>query len=142
MEDSVKRKYAYYFLIVFFVLLSIINAIISFFEYNEIKEIKNHSFETKAKVVKEVQNVFGGQKSYKYLLRYNFKNDVFENFERGLHQQGFYEMNKEINIVVNKKNPNSFVIKDDVNKYINHLLISFSGLILLIVFIKFKSKII
>lgn len=142
MEESEKRKYAYHFLIVFLILLSIINAVISFSEYNKIKEIKKDSFETTASVVKEVQNFFGGQKSYKYLLRYDFESRVFENYETGIHQQGFYKINEKISIIISKKNPNSFVIKDEINKYINYILISLVGLLLLGILVKFKSKIV
>jgi hypothetical protein len=122
--------------------LFIINAVISFSEYNKIKEIKNDSFETTAIVVKEVKNFFGGQKSYKYLLRYDFESEVYENYEIGIHHQDFYKINEKISIIISKKNPNSFVIKDEINKYINHILISFAGLLLLGILVKFKSKII
>lgn len=62
MIESEKRKYAYYLFIIFSILLCIINAFISYSNFRQVKEIKKNPIELIAKVTKEEQNTFGGQK--------------------------------------------------------------------------------
>ncbi|WP_297868170.1 hypothetical protein [uncultured Flavobacterium sp.] len=142
MIESEKRKFAYYFLITFSILLFAINAIISYSNYTHVKEIKKNPLELIAKVIKEEQNTFGTHKSFKYLLEYYYNGVKFENFKRGIHEHNFYKLNQEINIVAFKDNPNLFVVKNEIDKYLNSLLISIFGVFIFIILVKFKSKII
>jgi len=76
------------------------------------------------------------------LLEYYYNGVKFENFERGIHEHNFYKLNQEINIVAFKDNPNLFVVKNEIDKYLNSLLISIFGVFIFIILVKFKSKII
>lgn len=142
MNESDKRKYGYYFFIFISILCFIINLIIAYSKFTESSGIRNNPYNTFATVIKEEQNVFGGQKSYKYLLRYNFNNISYDKFELGIHEHNYYKLNQKIEIVLNRNNPEMFVIKEEINKYLNHLLISVFSLLIFVILIKFKSKIV
>ena len=142
MIESEKIKYAYYLFIIFSILLCIINAFISYSNFRQVKEIKKNPIELIAKVTKEEQNTFGGHKSFKYLLEYNYNGVKYENFERGIHEYNFYRLGQKLNIVVFKDNPNLFVVKDEIDKYLNSFFISIFGVFLFVILVRFKSKII
>lgn len=142
MDESDKRKFGYYFFIVFSLVCFFINAIIAYSKYTESSSIRNNSYDAIATVVKEEQNYFGGNKSYKYLLKYSFDNVLYQEFELGIHEHNYYQINQKIEIIINKKEPNVFVIKDEINQYKNYFIISLVSLLLFIILIRFKSRIV
>lgn len=142
MTEFDKRKYGIYLFIIAALGFSIINGIIFYTKYLDWKKIKNNSQEVEAIVVNEEQNNFGGQKIYKYLLKYYFNENEYEVYEQGIHEHDYYKINQKISLIINKKNPKTFVIKENAFQYRNHLMISIIALLVFFILIKFKSKII
>lgn len=142
MKEERKRELGYYFFIVASIVCFLINGIIFYTKFEEWNTIKMNSQEVTATVIKEEQNFFGGNKSYKYLFSYYFDEIKYEVFESGMYEHGFYQITQKVQIVVDKKEPNVFVVKEKAYQYQNHLIISLISLLVFAVLIKFKSKII
>lgn len=85
-------RFVYYGFMSLFFFGTIVTFIGFFSEFNKWKAIKNDSYITYAKIIKEEKNRFGGSNTFKYQLEYSYNNQLYSIFENGMYEAGVIQM--------------------------------------------------
>ncbi|MBP9849651.1 MAG: hypothetical protein KBC58_09470 [Flavobacterium sp.] len=141
MKEFKNRKIAHKLFVITLFIASIFSFIAFINEYKKCSLIEKNAYLTFGVVTKINQNYFGGQKSYWFELKYNYKDSLLNGKIEGLYSYDEFKINQKVEMLISNNDPSKYVLVKNMN-YWNRLWVSIVCLFLMILLIKFKSKII
>jgi len=134
--DYFDNKEKYIFVLILLMLVCFALSGFTIYRYSKYQRVINNKETLVSKVIREERNYFGEHENYDYVVQYNFENRIYEGKINGTYNFGHFKIGEELKIVIEKTNPNNFLLSENIN-HLKFLLITlFMSTLTIILFLK------